>query len=202
MNEPVWASPADDRAVASRIEAAIGSGGAAIAVPGGRTPIPILEALAARTIPWERVTFTPTDDRDVPHDHPASNFGALRRALGETGARLLPLEAGAEPPRFELVWVGMGTDGHVASIFPNLYLATDDSPAVVRTLPDPLPPEAPFARVTLNYAALVNAGEILLVVRGMEKRKIIEDAVAGANDLPIARLLAAAKAPVTIFWSP
>jgi 6-phosphogluconolactonase len=138
----------------------------------------------------------------VPEDHPASNFGALKRALEETGARLVPLEPGAEPPHFELVWIGMGTDGHVASIFPNLYLAPDDPPAVVRTLPDPLPPEAPFARISLNYAALANADEIILVVRGMEKRKVIEDAVAGASDLPIARLLAAAKTPVTIFWSP
>lgn len=197
----MWASPADDRAVASRVEAAIGSGGAAIAVPGGRTPIPILEALAGRTIPWERVTVSLTDDRAVPHDHPASNFGALRSALGKTGARLVPLSEGAALNRFQLVWIGMGADGHIASIFPNVDLPTDAPPAVVRTVPDPLPPEAPFARLTLNYAAIADAEAVILVVRGYDKRKVIEAAIAGENDLPIARLLSRTRCPVTIFWS-
>ena len=148
------------------------------------------------------MTITLSDDREVPHDHVASNFGALVRALVGTGATLIPLEAGAVPPRLDLCWVGMGADGHVASIFPNVDLPVDNPPAVVKTLPDPLPPEAPFPRVTLNYAALANGGELILVVRGEEKRAILQRAIAGDSDLPIARLLAAAKGPVTIYWSP
>ena len=73
--------------------------------------------------------------------------------------------------------------------------------AVVRTVPDPLPPEAPFARLTMTYAALTDTDEIALVVRGEAKRAVLQGAIAGQSDLPIARLLAAATSPVTIFWT-
>ncbi|TMJ11429.1 MAG: 6-phosphogluconolactonase [Alphaproteobacteria bacterium] len=202
MSEVIWAVPADDAAVVEKLAEVLATPGATIAVPGGSTPAPILRALAKRSIDWPQVTITLSDDREVPHDHVASNFGALVRALVGTGATLIPLEAGAVPPRLDLCWVGMGADGHVASIFPNVDLPVDNPPAVVKTLPDPLPPEAPFPRVTLNYAALANGGELILVVRGEEKRAILQRAIAGDSDLPIARLLAAAKGPVTIYWSP
>jgi 6-phosphogluconolactonase len=200
MNELRWASPADDETVAGRVAGAVDAGGA-IAVPGGATPAPILAALAKRPIQWQRVTVTPTDEREVPSGHPASNFGALRAALGATGALLAPLKEGPAPGRFRLVWLGMGADGHVASIFPGAELPVEAPPAVVRTVPEPLPPEAPFPRLTLNYAALLDSEELILVVRGAAKRRLIEQAIAGANDLPVARLLRAAKAPVTVYWS-
>ena len=202
MSDVIWAVPAYDAAVVEKLAEVLATPGATIAVPGGSTPAPILRALAKRSIDWPQVTITLSDDREVPHDHVASNFGALVRALVGTGATLIPLEAGAVPPRLDLCWVGMGADGHVASIFPNVDLPVDNPPAVVKTLPDPLPPEAPFPRVTLNYAALANGGELILVVRGEEKRAILQRAIAGDSDLPIARLLAAAKGPVTIYWSP
>ncbi len=171
-------------------------------MPGGSTPGPILAALAERKdIGWVDVAVWLTDDRCVPTDHAASNFGLLERSLAATGAALVPLEAGATPPPFDLVWLGMGADGHIASLFPNTDPVADGALEVVQLTPDPLPPEAPFDRLSLTLSALVRARHIMLVLKGADKRKVLDDALSGANDLPIARLLKAAQAPVTIFWS-
>jgi 6-phosphogluconolactonase len=202
MNRVAWAQPADDAAVADFIASTIRhKGGGRIAVPGGSTPRPILKRLASSELPWPDVTVTVSDDRDVPEDHAASNFGALKAALGETGAKLEPLAEGPGPGRFDLVWAGMGHDGHVASIFPNMDVAADAPAAVIRDTPDPLPPEAPFPRLSLNYAALADTDQLILVIRGGAKRALVEAAIAGGNDLPIARLLSQAGGPVTIFWN-
>src|SRR3546814_1307338 len=95
----------------------------------------------------------------------------------------------------------MGNDGHIASVFPNAMQALSTGTKVQRTTPDPLPPEAPFERLTLTLPALANAGEIILVARGAEKRRVLDAAIAGTSDLPVARLLSMAQGPVTIFWS-
>lgn len=200
MNEVRWAESGDDEAVADHLAAALAEGGLA-AVPGGATPPPILRALAERSLPWGRIVFSLTDDREVPVEHRASNFRVLDECLGGTGARLVRFAPVWEGHRFRLVWAGMGGDGHVASIFPGAPVEADSPPDVVRVRPDPLPPEAPFPRVTLNYAALVNTEELVLVVRGEAKKALIEQALAGSDHLPIARLLGAAQCPVTIFWS-
>jgi 6-phosphogluconolactonase len=65
--------------------------------------------------------------------------------------------------------------------------------------PDPLPPEAPFDRITLTIPALLDSDELMFVIRGGEKRALFEEAANGGNDLPIARLLARARQPVTCF---
>ena len=203
MSDIHWAEAADDAAVAEFIFSHLGrTGGGRIAVPGGSTPRPILKMLADRALPWEQVTITVSDDREVPHDHPASNFGAVRSVLGATGATLEPLREGQMPGRFHLVWAGMGNDGHVASIFPNMRVDMDARPSIIRDTPDPLPPEAPFPRLSLNYSALTNTEQLILVVRGDSKRAILQDAIAGRNDLPVTRLLSRAHCPVTIFWNP
>lgn len=171
----------------------------AIAVPGGSTPFPILERLAKSDLDWARIHVWPGDDRLVDEGHPASNVGRIRALLEPAGARIVPLAEQAQPPHFALVWLGMGGDGHIASLFPN----TDPDPAdplpVRRLTPDPLPPEAPFDRVTLTIPALLASNELLFVIRGDEKRAVFAAAVAGENDLPVARLLRAANQPVTCF---
>jgi len=203
MADPVWAERGDAAAVADRIAAAVtGSGPVRLALPGGRTPIPIFDLLKTRDLPWSTVALWPTDERIVPHDHPASNFGLLARAFDGTGATLHALDVEEAPPRFDLVWLGMGADGHIASIFPKLALPEDAAPAVLRVTPDPLPPEAPFDRLTLNLPALTDTDAIILVLSGEEKRAVLEAAIAGTRDLPVGRLIARATCPVTIFWSP
>jgi 6-phosphogluconolactonase len=92
----------------------------------------------------------------------------------------------------------MGADGHVASLFPNTDPRADD-PAQIRMItPDPLPPEAPFDRISLTIPALLDSDELLFVIRE-DRRALFEAAARGENDLPIARLLGAARQPVTCF---
>lgn len=196
---------ANDAAIADWLEARIAAalatahGPVAIALPGGSTPFPILAQLVQRPVAWSRVVAFPTDDRLVPEDHPASNIGKLRSLLEPCGAGVQPLVPGARVPHFALVWLGMGADGHVASLFPNTDPHVDDPLAVRILTPDPLPPEAPFDRITLTLPSLLNSDALLLVIRGADKRAVLDAAIAGRSDLPVARLLGAGHQPVTCF---
>ncbi len=195
----------DDAAVSEWLEArlstalAASDGTIAISVPGGSTPFPILERLVESAIDWSRIAVWPGDDRIVPEDHPASNTGKIRALLEPAGARIARLEDTAEAPHFALVWLGMGADGHIASLFPNTDPQADDPQALRRLTPDPLPPEAPFDRITLTIPALLRSDALVFVIRGEDKRAVFEAAVRGEHDLPIARLLGAAKQEVTCF---
>jgi 6-phosphogluconolactonase len=204
MTEPRWAETGGAKAVAQRVAAELARPGAKrIAVPGGSTPQRIFALLAGRGLDWRAATLMLTDDRQVPPEHPASNFGKLQAALGDSGAALAPLVEGEAVAPFDLVWLGMGEDGHVASLFPRMAANDRPGPQVIATVPEPLPPEAPFPRLSLNFAALVQTREIILVTTGEAKRTLLERVVAGqAKDLPVGRLLREATAPVTIYWSP
>lgn len=171
----------------------------AITIPGGSTPFPILADLHGSAIDWTRITVWPGDDRVVPEDHPASNVGRIRAALEPLGATVTALTEQARPPHFALTWLGMGGDGHVASLFPNTDPQADDPLPVRRLTPNPLPPEAPFDRVSMTMPALLNSDALLFVIRGAEKAELFAAASRGENDLPVARLLAAAHQPVTCF---
>ena len=196
---------ASDEAIArwllGRLEGALGASEApvAITVPGGSTPFPILTALARAPLDWRRVTVWPGDDRLVGEDHPASNTGRIRALLEPAGAEVVALTEMEQVPHFALAWLGMGGDGHVASLFPNTDPRTDDPQRIRRLTPDPLPPEAPFDRITLTLPALLAADELVFVIRGADKRALFEAAARGENDLPVARLLRAARSPVTCF---
>jgi len=195
----------DDAQVAAwlqgRLAAAMAAteGRVAITVPGGATPFPILEKLAGAELDWTRLSVWPGDDRAVDEAHPASNAGRIRALLEPVGAEVVALREDAAPPPFALSWLGMGADGHIASLFPNTDPRADDPFPVRRLTPDPLPPEAPFDRISLTIPALLRSDELLFVIRGTEKRVVFEMAMRGESDLPVARLLAAARQPVTCF---
>lgn len=195
---------ADDAAVAEWLAARLGSrfarpGPVTISIPGGSTPFPIIERLLEADLAWNRLVAWPNDDRVVPEEHPASNTGKLRALLEPAGAEVVTLSKMEAVPRFALAWLGMGADGHIASLFPNTDPRADDPRSIVRLTPEPLPPEAPFDRISLTIPALLASDELVFVIRGAEKRAVFESAAAGESDLPIARLLAAATQPVTCF---
>lgn len=194
---------ADPVDIAAWLAGKLGAPGA-VTVPGGSTPFPILGALIDRgETDWAGRDVWPNDDRIVPDNHEASNTGKLRALLEPAGARIVALAEGAQPPHFALTWLGMGPDGHIASLFPNTDPAIDDPQAVRRLTPDPLPPHAPFDRITLTIPALTRTDAILFTLGGAaDKRAVFDAALRGEHDLPVARLLRVAREraiPVTVF---
>lgn len=205
MAVPEIIDGASDGDIARWIEAKLAEalsatdGPIAITVPGGSTPFPVLTELAKAPLDWQRISVWPGDDRIVPENHEASNVGRIRALLEPAGAQIVPLAEGAKPPHFALAWLGMGGDGHIASLFPNTDPRADDPQTVHRLTPNPLPPEAPFDRLSLTIPALLDSDALLFVIRGEEKRALFEAAANGQNDLPVARLLRAARQGVTCF---
>ena len=186
--------------IAGRLAAALAQQETAvISVPGGSTPFPIFAELLTRDLDVGRLAVWPNDDRIVPEDHEASNTGKIRALFEPAGAQVVALAPDMAVPDFDLVWLGMGADGHIASLFPNTDPQLDDLQTVKVLTPDPLPAHAPFDRITMTLPTLLRAREFLFVMRGAEKRTVLDAAIAGEHDLPIARLLRAASRPVTVF---
>ena len=207
------------------IESALDARDAAlIAIPGGSTPLPVYDRLTRRKLPWRKVTVIPTDDRLVAVDHELSNARVLARAFMPGGARVIPIATvnpdyrmagNAADARLQdlpwppdLVWLGMGKDGHTASIFAGPdYQDALDAPKgrrAVGVMPDPLPPEAPVARVTLTRSSILSARTLLITITGQEKRDLLEQAIADgqSSKLPIGRVLAEAEQAIDIHWCP
>jgi 6-phosphogluconolactonase len=217
-------------------EAIAARGAAFLALAGGRTPLPVYAHLANAQLGGS-ITAIPTDERCVPHDHPACNLRNLRDAFalarqsreggnddalsahidvqpltaidGDIEASLTQTRAwlAAHPEPFDAVLLGMGADGHFASLFPgaaNLAdgLVMDSGCGAIATLPDPLPPEAPFARISLTLPRLLRARAVHLVVTGHDKRSVLRRAQQDPHaPYPVASLLHAGS-PIHIHWSP
>ncbi|UIJ43597.1 6-phosphogluconolactonase [Sphingomonas cannabina] len=208
------------------IESAIDARGTAvIALAGGKTPLPIYERLAETKLDWSRVTIIPGDERIVPLGDPLSNVTAIGKVFIPKRARVIPLLSATAPDYkaagraadallqdlhwpLDLCLLGVGGDGHCASIFPGPdYDEALNGPKERRALgvmPDPLPPEAPVPRVTLSRAAIVSARALTIAITGDAKRQVVEDAVKGgaSSPYPIGRILADVELPVDIHWSP
>ncbi|MBK8158875.1 MAG: 6-phosphogluconolactonase [Rhodospirillaceae bacterium] len=210
--------------IADDLAAAIEKNGAAgLIVPGGTTPVAVFDALARMPLAWDKVTVLPCDERWVPRFHADSNEGLIHHHLQQGEAKAVnllglyrplptPGDAIAEiaaslrtiPRPFASVFLGMGEDGHFASLFPGhaetapaLDLNTD---AAVMVLAEPA---KGHPRIGLTLATLLDTPRILLAVTGAEKRIVLQRAIANINDdsLPIAALLRQTRTPVDILLS-
>jgi 6-phosphogluconolactonase len=197
---------------AARLREALRTHGrAGLVATGGRSPGSVYDRLRDADLDWTRVVVTLSDERCVPADAPDSNQRLVRERLLKgpaAKAHLLPLWP--EPPAaalvalipFDAVLLGMGEDGHVASLIPG-----DPGLAAALATAEPLArvPEGlgkpPLARVTLTLSALASARAIFLLIAGEAKRHVLARAQAG-EDLPVGRLLAQAAGRVRVLWAP
>jgi len=170
------------------------------AVSGGRTPERLFNKLAKLELPWERAVFFMADERLVPLSSLHSNFGAARKALfsriaipkanlrpvrirpGAAAAYEKELVKAAGPTGgLDLVFLGLGADGHTASIFPDT-----PAPAAGRLVsPAKAPPGVkPALRVTLTLKALNAADTLVLLATGPDKKEMFRRAARGDKRIP------------------
>lgn len=209
--------------VAACLSKAIAERGAALlAVSGGATPAKFFAALSTVPIAWEKVTITLVDERFVPPSSPRSNAGLVAANLlqnAAAAANFVPLYHDAAtiegaavsdsealqvlPWPLDVVVLGMGTDGHTASFFPDAdNLARLLDPSSQRIV---LPVHAASAgepRLTLSLARIINAAFIALHIEGAEKRTAFEAALGAGARKPIRAVLDATQKPVEVFWAP
>lgn len=217
---PAHLAQAAAAAVQAALSAAIAERGAAVLVAtGGRSPAPVYDLLAQAPIDWGSVTVTLSDDRFVAPTSPDSNERLVRDRLlvaKAASARFTPLsfdvanvrEAAlrAEPEvkalaPYDVMLLGMGEDGHVASLIPGSPVMDEGiNPAGERfCLGVPAGVGSPpVARVTMTMPALLQARLTLVLISGETKREIIES----GGGLPVHALLEQAKAPVRVLWTP
>ncbi|MCI0570295.1 MAG: 6-phosphogluconolactonase [Myxococcaceae bacterium] len=182
-------------------EAVAARGRASLALSGGRSPVPILRALAALPVPWEKVDVYQVDERAVPPEHPESNFRMLQETLlellGARAPRVFRMEAEREdleaaardyeallPAALDVVLLGLGEDGHTASLFPGAQVLKERTRRVAAVEDSPKPPPR---RLTLTLPALEAARALLGVATGQGKRQAVEALRAG-GDIPAARV--------------
>jgi 6-phosphogluconolactonase len=209
-------------AVAGVLDRAIGERGTGfLAVSGGTTPAQFFSVLATKPIDWARVVVTLVDERLVPEASPRSNAGLVHQKLlvgAAAAARFVPLyrlaqsveEAarlaggalGVLPWPLDAMVLGMGTDGHTASFFPdaeNLDALLDAAaPQIVSAV---YAPSAGETRLTLTMRPIMEAGFLALHIEGTEKRAVLDRALAGdaPKRLPIRAVFE--TRPVEVYWA-
>lgn len=214
--EVMWLALA--REIAGALRAELSKGGrASLAVPGGTTPGPLFDVLAAVAIAWDRVDVMLTDERWVAEDSPRSNTRLLRERLlvgAAAAARLVPLYGGTETPEesigalegavracepLTVVLLGMGTDMHTASLFPGADKLELGLSAAAPALVAMRAPGAGEPRITLSAPVLNGALAKHLVIVGAQKRAALERAAALRD--PVAAPVAAVLDGMTVHWA-
>ncbi len=177
-----------------------------VALSGGKTPIPVFEELSKLDLPWEQVVFTFGDERSVPPDHVESNFRMAKCSLldGATakGARVLRIE-GELPPdlaaekyehllrklasergetvlKHDLLMLGLGDDGHTASLFPGSSALKEKERWVVANHVT----QNGCWRITFTYPLINAAREVRFLVNDRRKEKIIQNVLLNEGEFP------------------
>lgn len=213
MTEPRWRIYKDRTAFARALADALaadlaGEGPRTLGLSGGATPEAAYRELFKKPLDWRRITAVVVDERQVPAGHPHRNEAMIRASLGPAPVTLVPTEAATGIDRLDTVLLGMGEDGHFASIFPGAAnrdaLLDPDNPAVVMaTTPDPLPAAAPHPRWTMTLAFLARAPHIHLGIAGDAKADVLRAALASGACArwPVAALAGPRMPPLIIHWS-
>ncbi|CAN1520178.1 6-phosphogluconolactonase [Limnohabitans sp. B9-3] len=213
-------------------------GVAVLSVSGGKSPIALFEALRVQAVDWAKVRVTLVDERCVPNTHPDSNALLVQTHLLQglaAQAQLVPMVSAAtsDAPNIndvpllspvvqakvagialvaagiaDVLVLGMGTDGHTASLFPdapNLQDALDlrnTQACVAIELAHP-PANAPYARVTQTLAQILSARHILLPISGVDKRHTLQQAWGKADArYPVSYVLHQTQTPVALWLTP
>jgi 6-phosphogluconolactonase len=217
------------RALANQIAASLRTAIAArrlasLVVSGGKSPIRLFELLRAEELDWSSVCVALADERWVDPSDPASNEKLVRDVLLKgpaAAARFLGLKNGAPTPDmgavsawetfarvprpFDAVVLGMGDDGHTASLFPgspNLHNALD--PAAAAGCAGMRAPVDPRPRLSLNLSALLDSRRIVLLITGDAKWRtyLAASAPGPVPDMPVRAVLRQTRTPVEVMWSP
>jgi 6-phosphogluconolactonase len=215
--------------LAARLQQAVAARGAAsLIVSGGSTPKALFEVLAVRELPWQHVTISLADERWVDPASPDSNEYLVRTSLlagKAAAARFVPLKARRGSPRqsesacekalkkipspFDVVLLGMGDDGHTASLFPqaeglNAALDMNSGRHCKAVTPKDLPAHAPYPRMTLTLPRLLDSRWIALLITGESKLGVYRQALAvhDVAAMPVGAVLRQQRTPVSVFWAP
>ena len=196
--------------------------GTSLIVTGGSSPQACYSALATHDLAWNRVHIVPSDERWVPPSHEDSNERMIRRSLlveraasasfhsfydggADVQERCLTLTHTLHgiPGPFAACLLGMGDDGHIASLFDDASNFSDGVDVSNEQLCIPIETAAsPHRRVSLTLAALLRSDEIVLLFFGESKLAILERAKRDADEYPVSRVLHQDQVPVTVFWAP
>jgi 6-phosphogluconolactonase len=211
--------------IAGALTAAIAARGlASLVVSGGRSPVRLFEILRTLPLEWNRVCVALADERWVDPQDAASNERLVRDVLLKdqaAAARFLGLKNGAPTPDlgavsawetfarvprpFDAVVLGMGDDGHTASLFPGSpNLASALNPSAVAGCAGMWSPLPPQPRLSLNLTALLDSRRIVLLITGESKwRTFIAASAPGAErDMPVRAVLRQTRTPIEVMWSP
>jgi len=198
-------------------------GKASLVVSGGSTPVPLFAALSEIFIKWDRVFITLADERWVEVSDRDSNEASVREHLMKNqaeGAHFHGLknshvsaidgeskcgkELASFPRPFDIVILGMGPDGHTASLFPRASRLSDAlDMGSGRLCMAMTPVTAPHDRMTLTLPALLDSRQIYLHLSGKEKRAVYEKSLGGNSieEMPIRAVLDQGKVPVDVYWA-
>ncbi len=208
--------------VAEHLNSAIITRGvASLVVSGGSTPVPFFEALALHELPWEKVSITLADERQVPENHADSNAGLVAKHLltgaaaqanfvslfvdeADESVRVRQCEArlSSMATPFDVVILGMGGDAHTASLFPGMpNLADGLNLSTAARCMVTVPPEAPHTRLSLTLAALLDSRRIFFHLTGQSKIDVLEAALDHNDPMatPVAAVFQQNAVPVTVY---
>lgn len=195
---------------------------ATLVVSGGSTPLPFFHALRGKNLDWARVNIVLADERWVAEDDPASNTLLVKEHLlqeAAAGARFIPLKVAGEDvdqarPAIEsalaelnlpldVLILGMGNDGHTASLFPDAPELQDAMNAPTgRRFAVMTPPSQSHLRITLTFPVLAGAGFTALHLKGQDKLDTLSRVTADIQNWPAMPVRAFFKPGLKVYWSP